>query len=669
MATNNYSGGRSKKDTSFNSSLTQTTFNNLKGISSNPIGQVAPDAFYSLINFMKDEYGRWVTRCGVNYVRYLTSVTRSAFSDFVEFTPSGATDSVGVIIQGEGAVKYSGTAFTNLNYSGDETFLVAGKGFGTAYNDNCYIVDGSQYIYKYNGTTTTRSAFAYASTYGNPVHVTNFVGRLWVATDKGFVFYSTFGSDDVFEDRYLLTGTASITAGTAAVTGTDTLFQSNQIEVGSELLLVSGGTSERVLVANVTSNTALTLSKNITNGFTNANVYLIGNQFFDYVGEDDGYLLRMMKPFGQFMAISKTSADNASSIGKLYVLRPTLAVDPLTGLPLGATLLNQIKSQANNINLHPYSFCEWNGNLLYLADSGIHLLQPSAFGDDTNLAPAINVSQGKLERHLDNALSSNRTKTRINRITTKGVNMLSLSMQFGATSGVDRNLLGFIDKENNFEFSEIRIRFNDVNGVGTSSPSGHIYPFRDYGLVCGDDGTATFYKDIYQTSDLVRLYYNTTCDQTTITCDDDQPTSDEIIEASLPIYKYFQTGTLHNDNWNRFDINKLMLTTNESKDEFDRTYSLNLLLDNIYRYSNITTAYQGGSETVTADNTTLDLADSTTGTSADETMILLDDPVYKTFFTNTKACRGVALEYTDVISYGVLRLLNYGYSIRLTRYD
>lgn len=90
--------------------------------------------------------------------------------------------------------------------------------------------------------------------------------------DKVLDGFELSGSCSASVTRNLLTGVAQGTVGTAAITGIGTSFIGN-IHPGNSIKFISGVTEYTYTVLSVTSNTALTLTSNLTASFSNATIY------------------------------------------------------------------------------------------------------------------------------------------------------------------------------------------------------------------------------------------------------------------------------------------------------------------------------------------------------------------------------------------------------------
>lgn len=672
MGALNYSGGRSKNDTSFNSSITEITYQDMKGLSSSPRGLTDPDKFYSLVNFIKNEYGFWESRSGYTHRAHIPMAIKEPDS-FTEFLPNNSTQSKLVLISNGYVYAYTEEdGLETLSYAGSADFLDTSLDLCKccSYLNNVYIVDGTQHIYKYDGTTITRLTFPHSADYGNPITIDEFVGRLWVGTNQSYMCYTTFNSDTVWEERILMVGTGAASGTT--LTGTNTIFTSAQINVGDKLLLVEGGVEEYVYVSTVTNNTSISLSSTVTNTFNSANIFYIGNRFADKVGSGDGLSIKDIQPFGNNLAIAKTSDAVNSKLGKLYVLQPSIAVDPTTGLPIGSTLLNRIDSQENYTNIHPYSMEEYKGFLVYVADKKIKALTKSSSTDGLVLEPT-DLSDGKLESILENSTNEFKNKTKIVSINNPKTNSLMISLQIG--DHVDTIISGVFEKEEML-FSVLSIpTYISGTYVNTTLTGGYLCNYRSYALVMSKLALGSIFDtDTY--IDRVLNLSSWTMDSTTPETFDDTspPTGDTSFTTNYAIYKHFETGVTKNESWNRFAINKHNLISSEAAADLDfsntNTYSVSLILDNTYTSAPITRIYTGANkELYTFDSTSDWTFDSTTLPTFDITNLNYSDTLRISWFSFVKSCRSVATSFTDTLTTGSIRIAGYGYTIRINKYD
>jgi hypothetical protein len=538
-------------------------------------------------------------------------------------------------------------------------------------SDNAaYIVDGSYHVWKFDGTTVTKHEIP--NTYGKPVSICFFASRLFVITDAGYLRYTEPGIDDVWEERVLLIGTVSVTG--TAVTGTGTLFNSDQLEVGTQLLFVApGGAESYGEVASVTNNTSLTLRTTLTGTFgAGTLIYKVGGKYAEPIELSDGLVPRKIIAFGNFIAISKSSADADSPNSKLIV-------GDFQADPNSSVLLSRFRRVSTGYNLHPFSLSEWEDSLLFWTDRGLYALStPPA--DSNNIKPTF-ISEGKLEDYTADLAQQKRSLTKITRIPTERKNLICITFAVDDNvSYADTMLVGYEIEPFNFEFTNFDFFTEVANDDQLSSPTricllinfkGDMYIISDYGLLKafvtenGYDNIPLIISDVYL--DSINLFL----DSTEILLDNDGiPIS---YNTAVPIKKHFRFGAISNEMFNDLTISKVYLSVEEraATNAFPISfYNIKQNLDTSFNGLTIQRVYAEGvqlSTVVTMDSGIITMDSGTI--TMDSGLTAFAEAKKIEYFCGTRGITSVSLEIEDNYSSGRLKIWAYGVIVKPSKWS
>lgn len=648
-----------------------------KGLRSSPPNLTSPDCLNIAKNYYFSQKGVLDTRPDLNY-KYTEGETGWVYNA-VEFTSDGGTTYL-CYPRNNRLIYYDGANYAYATYDLDgagpnpatEDFLDN----TTTIRDICasdnaaYIVDGSYNIWKFDGATITKRVIP--DTYGKPLSICYFANRLFVITDGGYLIYTEPGVDNVWEERVLAVGTVSVSGTT--VTGTGTLFNNSQFAVGTELLFVGPtGSEDYAYVSNVTNNTSMTIDAALSGTYTAGSlVYIVGNVYAEPVELQDGLVARKVLPFGNFLAISKSSDDPDSPNSKLIIA-------DFQANQENSVLLTRFRRVSTGYNLHPYSLCEWEDSLLFWTDRGLYVLTAPPTDSDS-IKPTF-ISEGKLEDFTSDLAQQKRSLTRIGRIPTDRKSLIYIT--FAVDDNVDyadSMLVGYEFDQFNFEFTEFKFFTEITNDDQLNSPTricylinykGVMQIITDYGLIeafgseNGYDVLPLFNSDVYLDSGTIFL------DSEEVLLDNDGVQLG--YNTNVPIKKHLKFGAISNDLFNDLTISKMYISVEEraATTIFNiNFYNIKHYLDESFSGFEAQRVYADGiqiSETITVDSEDITIDDDTI--TIDSDLDSFAEAKRIEYFCGTRGITTVAVEVEDSYSDGRLKIWAYGLIVKPSKWS
>lgn len=640
------------------------------GLRSSPANITPPNALNVAENLYFSQKGVLDTRPDIN-VQYTESAEGWVYNA-VEFTASNGTNYL-VYPRGRKLVyTSSGTSYNLALYAASENIFSNTeviRDICSAFNA-VFIVDGSQYIYKFNGAIVTRQTMPDYATYGNPVSICYFFNSLFVITDLGYLRYTAYGTEDVWETRTLLPGTVSTSTNT--VTGTGTIFYANQLEPGNVLLFVNGATTEYGKISTVSSNTSLTLSTNLSNTFSaGTSIYLIGSTNTEPIERSDGLVPRKLISFGNFLALSKSSDSLNSSDSKLLVLDFQAQQDT-------DTLLTRVRRISTGYNLHPYSLCEWEDSLLFWTDRGLYSVTSPA-SDAAQIKPNY-LTDSKLEDYTNDLALQKRNLTRISRINNNKKNLIAITTTLADNVDyADTILVGFEAEPFNFEFTELSFPTYIIDDDVFNAPTEICYVINFLGqtyiitrLNLFIFGNTTLGYDLVP--DLMEAVF---ADSVTIFADNEDLLADNAGvpyggTTQVPIKKLCRFGALTNEQFNDLTVSKFYITAEEQAagPVFPVSFfTLKHILDDADEGFITPRVYADGlqvADIITCDNNIITCDNDTITCDSDIGGFTQARKIE--YFCNTRGITSVALQIEDSFSTGRLKLWSYGFIVQPTKW-
>ena len=672
-----------KTGQSYKKKLTEVLYKPLKGLTSKLLSLAEPDTMVQCVNFLFSYGGALVTRPGLDFVAYRpentidnqvdTVLPYFNLKDYVLFTSDLDLEVLDTSVISKQTFKTTrsgnATVFTTNNYKD-----------GVVFKDAAYFVEGVSNIVRYSGgTEVTVLDFPKYETYGNPVSICQDQGRLFVVTDRNYLRYSAVDSDLVWEDRVLLGGTVTATTTSYTLSGSETAF--DQVSIPGEVLapgagislVLTNGTSESVVtIASVTSNTVLTLVSPPTIAGTDLTVYLVGIDYYEPIMTGDSMKCRFIRPFGNSLAVSRTSDSQVLKQGGITCMR----TNPQNNT---SVLLVEQRNMTQNLNVYPYSLCEYEDNLIFLAESGLYAIPAGTVYSDKGIKLEL-LSKDKIERELKKVDQAYTRLIKIHKVNNPKYNLLLIPIVQAGDDGKRKHYLTASVVTEGFEFTNLEFIFEINQGerishsLGSAGFSDHVYFVgRRFLVKCFD--TLNKYNDTVP-SDVI------TIDSALTTIDNSDIRINDVYSSSgnITISRMFKTGLTSVSLVDWIRIQKLYFLAAEATLDADRadTYTL--------------TPYTVGNQLSTGGTSEKDLlniskryeystggfwwsADSTVA-YADSTIITADSDEKESefivknnsYFVNARSVGSVGLKFSDSISTGYVEVYGYGYSLIASKF-
>jgi hypothetical protein len=599
----------------------------------------------------------------------LTKVNDSPVVDCIEVISSGG--SYVLYTFDRRLSTFDGTSMQELTYSSSLNILTDTTTIRRleTYNGYGYVVDGTDKLYKVDGTTVSQLSIPESSIYGNAIEVFTMFGSLAVLTDGGYMRYTAVGSDTVWEERVVIPGTVSASGTT--ITGTDTFF--TNLSIGHKLILTDGVNTEVVTISQIVSNTQITTTATLSNTFSaGTDIIFKGLDFQQPIDIGDGLIPRMGTQFGNSLAITKVSPDLDSSKSKLIVLSP-LNIDPVS-----SAMLFKQQNASDAFAIHPYSLENYEDKLLFMTDTGLYLLQP-AQSDIETIRPML-ISRDKLEFKLRNIRESRRGNTRISYIATGDINSIFISTTVDADSEFNNIMLvGIYDQTvEGFEFTELRIpTFGDQDSsINDQFSHNQMIRLGDKIYMFGKQAIHEVFEDSNKLDEVPYATIPGTLWDSSVKMSSSSVLSSMVnpalITLNRPINRELKTGALSNDLFNTQTLYKFYLVVAESKSNLTPTsdsYSISFVLDNKTTGFAVDRVYAPGqvSNLITFDNVTVKFDSGVVTFDVDEAESSQQAPLE--YFSKTKNWTTAALRIEDSTSSGTLELRGYGFTLKTSRYS
>jgi len=559
------------------------------------------------------------------------------------------------------------------------------------FKDAMYAVEGTTQILKWTGASHSVSYIDIpkTETYGNPVSICQTLGRLFVVTDKNYLRYSAVDSDIVWEDRVLMGGILSVTAGNRTIVGTSTTFEMVEGDtdertpgIGVNITLTNGTSEYNLVIEAIESSTQMVVTTlpTVSGTFT---WYLSGIDYYEPIETGDAKVLKFIRPFGNLLAITRGSKKGGTKGGGLTVLNPV--VQENTNI-----LLIAQRNITQSLNLFPYTLCEYENNLIFLSENGMYGIPAgNAFSKDSvELSP---LSKDKIE-HITKLLDiSYERKIRMYKISNEKYNMLVIPYVRTSDIGEPKRFLTAFMTEGGFEFTELSFVYelqrltatsqtivNSCHGCGVVDGSLRLISDR-YVLSCFKENSGLIdlaANDVFNyTADMISFITggSFTADTTVKTAD----AGANLNGTAQNIYKYLKTGLTSNQNIDWMRIQKLYVFTAEAAAvEDEDTYTLQpYMIGSRFKNdedTNLLTINKKYAYSMTVDGITIDTEPYTGSTdyTIDNDIVTIDSdsvsstPIIKqhSYYINARSIPNIGLKITDNSSQGYMEIYGYGFS-------
>ncbi len=652
----------------------------LRGLTSQPSGIAAPDTMVEALNFLFEIDGVLKTRTGLRYKTSFiktdntTDYTTKAFSN-ISYVPAGNTIALNVFTKGKRIYSYDPDANTlEILTDGitEEIFSSA-----TAYKDlaqlgpNVYFVDGTSSIYFWDGTSNVDSfTIPDASTYGNPVSITELQGRLYAVTDKGYLRYTGINTAQVWEERVLMGGTLAGTSGTKTIAGTDTTFTQVNVsesellpQIGQQIFITDGTNSEYATIEAVGSNTAMTLLTNLVDTYTTANWYLIGADFQTPISPDADLKTKQVRTFANYLAISKTSDDIQNTISGMTYCRVT---------PIDNSLIMLVEQRelGKGYDIHPYSMLEYEDKLIFVASEGIYAIDGGVIFESQNITPQL-LTQNKLEGELQDTNTQSKDNTRIYLMKNRVYNMICVSMTASNDTSNNKVIIGRLHEGKGFEFTKLQF----TTGISDESTFELLVPSRDHAIMISKKHIFNLFEidDPLFVDQAKEIEYPLASSTTFLASDVSASPRASFVGSTTVnsiIEKRLKSGTTSFNLLDKIKLSKCYIVTSElpSDPGFPNDYNVSLILDNKYQILNHNKALLGTKTSTIRADTSVYTADTTLITADVGLDLDLSGVESYPLFCPSKYVNNAAMLIEDSGSSGSIELRAYGLTVMQSKF-
>jgi len=704
-----------RKNSNFQKAINETIYTDMRGLTAALPNVADPSSLVIADNFYISRDGVFNTRPGFEYLtgyRFEGSNDETSESDtYIDFVNRNSASTVLMISKGTQLFKYddntnkmtkieNGTSVTYdifdsktglkdvVQFGGNLIYI---QGDGNSNKARMYIMSGltdSLDITNNLSATTDFSSITSgyidlpkADVYGNPVSVTSLMGRLYVITDKGYLRYSAISNPAVWEERVLMLGTVSGTASLDTILGTGTAFTQTMVTntelapgAGVRLYITDGTNSEYVTIESITDATNLTLTTNLVNTYIDASYFIIGIDFQEPVAPNDGLKCRMIRKFGNLLAISRTSEDQSNSSSDMMYC----GIKPIENSYIVSV---SMKALGGSFDIHPYSLFELEDNLIFVSSDGIYRVKGSSIFNEGRITPEW-LSQNKLENVFRDLNMSKKNNTRVSLIRNRQYKLLVVSTTYKGSTHNNQMYVGYMYRDGSYEFTKFSALTYSYEGVYEDTFK-HLIPYKDYALLITNRALfKSFDPDDWKYSDgtyaVTQPLASSDSTEYNMSSGADIIIGDHVLDTDFagatgaysPLIRRWKTGNFSLDHFDKIKLNKASILTSELAPESGADYfNVSLVIDNLHTVVNKNKTYEGVQ--------TIPIKLSATDIFLGDTDIFLGDGysgVYSTvkpykLYALVNYADSISMEVTDTLTTGALEIRGWGVTYLKGKYS